>query len=266
MLADPKSEALSRNFGGQWLFLRTLENARPDADIFPTFDDGLRQAFRRETELFFDSILREDRSVLELLARTTRSSTSAGRALRHQEYLRFAVSARHPQDPNRQDCSGRAEFWPSPPTRTEPRWCSAENGSSRICSAAAPAAASARTFPSCRPTAATAAADHAPTDGAAPCRTHLRRLSRPHGPHRLRARELRRHWPMARQGCRFAHRCDRQIPGRTRPSTGPAGLTKLLLSGYREDFVHAVTEKLLTYALGRGLEYYDQPAVRTIAR
>jgi len=48
--------------------------------------------------------------------------------------------------------------------------------------------------------------------------------------------------------------------------SGPAGLTKLLLSGYREDFVHAVTEKLLTYSLGRGLEYYDLPAVRTIAR
>ena len=48
--------------------------------------------------------------------------------------------------------------------------------------------------------------------------------------------------------------------------TGPAGLKKLLLASYREDFVATVTEKLLTYALGRGLEYYDQPAVRGIAR
>jgi hypothetical protein len=47
---------------------------------------------------------------------------------------------------------------------------------------------------------------------------------------------------------------------------GPAGLTKLLRSEYRDDFVRTVTEKLLTYALGRGLEYYDQPAVRSIAK
>ena len=65
--ADPRSEALVQNFGGQWLQLRNLETVTPDPDVFPNFDDGLRQAFRRETELFFESILREDRSVLQLL-------------------------------------------------------------------------------------------------------------------------------------------------------------------------------------------------------
>src|SRR5581483_9741529 len=67
MLGDPRSQAFVSNFGGQWLQLRNLETTRPDPDVFPNFDESLRQAFRRETELFFDSILRENRSVLELL-------------------------------------------------------------------------------------------------------------------------------------------------------------------------------------------------------
>ena len=67
MLADPKSEALVANFASQWLYLRNLAAASPDARQFPDFDDNLRQAFRRETELFFESIVKEDRSALDLL-------------------------------------------------------------------------------------------------------------------------------------------------------------------------------------------------------
>src|SRR5262245_2511953 len=67
MLADPKSDALVTNFAGQWLYLRNLAAASPDARQFPDFDDNLRQAFRRETELFFASIVREDHSALDLL-------------------------------------------------------------------------------------------------------------------------------------------------------------------------------------------------------
>ncbi|HZM61089.1 MAG TPA: DUF1592 domain-containing protein [Vicinamibacterales bacterium] len=67
MLADPRAEALVTNFAGQWLYLRNLAAASPDARQFPDFDDNLRQAFQRETELFFDSIVREDRNVLDLL-------------------------------------------------------------------------------------------------------------------------------------------------------------------------------------------------------
>jgi hypothetical protein len=67
MLADPKSDALVTNFASQWLYLRNLAAASPDARQFPDFDDNLRQAFRRETELFFESIVREDRSVLDML-------------------------------------------------------------------------------------------------------------------------------------------------------------------------------------------------------
>jgi hypothetical protein len=67
MLADPKAEALATNFAGQWLQLRNLKNARPNSFDFPDFDDNLRDGFRRETELFFDSIVREDRNVVDLL-------------------------------------------------------------------------------------------------------------------------------------------------------------------------------------------------------
>ena len=67
MLADPRSSTLVSNFASQWLYLRNLASARPDMRLFPDFDDNLRQALRRETELFFESILREDRSVLGLL-------------------------------------------------------------------------------------------------------------------------------------------------------------------------------------------------------
>ena len=67
MLADRRSEALVTNFASQWLRLRNLDSITPDMRLFPDFDDNLRQAFRQETELFFGSVLREDRSVLDLL-------------------------------------------------------------------------------------------------------------------------------------------------------------------------------------------------------
>src|SRR5207248_8071225 len=67
MLADSRSQALVNNFAEQWLHLRNLASITPDMRTFPDFDDNLRQAFRRETELFFESIMRENRSVLDLL-------------------------------------------------------------------------------------------------------------------------------------------------------------------------------------------------------
>ncbi|MGP0070533.1 MAG: DUF1592 domain-containing protein [Bryobacteraceae bacterium] len=67
MLADPKAEALVTNFAGQWLQLRNLRNVQPNTDLFPDFDDNLRQSFRRETELLFESVVQEDRGILDLL-------------------------------------------------------------------------------------------------------------------------------------------------------------------------------------------------------
>lgn len=67
MLADYRSKSLASNFAGQWLYLRNLESVSPDARLFPDFDDNLRQAMRQETELLFESIQDADRSVLDLL-------------------------------------------------------------------------------------------------------------------------------------------------------------------------------------------------------
>ncbi len=67
MLADPRAGALVNNFAAQWLYLRNLESAKPDSRLFPDFDDNLRQAFRRETELLFESVVKENRSVIDLL-------------------------------------------------------------------------------------------------------------------------------------------------------------------------------------------------------
>jgi len=67
MLADDRSQAMVSNFAGQWLHLRNLESTTPDGRLFPDFDDNLRQAFQEETERFFESIMREDRSVLDLI-------------------------------------------------------------------------------------------------------------------------------------------------------------------------------------------------------
>src|SRR5260370_10244148 len=67
MLVDPKSHALVENFGGQWLQVRKLESVKPDRKRFPEFDEYLRLSMRRETELFFESIVQEDRSILDFL-------------------------------------------------------------------------------------------------------------------------------------------------------------------------------------------------------
>jgi hypothetical protein len=67
MIADPKANAFVENFAGQWLHLRNLSNIAPNSDEFPDFDNDLRESFRKEAELFFDSVLREDRSVLDLM-------------------------------------------------------------------------------------------------------------------------------------------------------------------------------------------------------
>jgi hypothetical protein len=67
MLADQRADALVNNFAAQWLYLRNLDSAKPDSRVFPDFDDNLRQAFRRETELLFESVVKDNRSVLDLL-------------------------------------------------------------------------------------------------------------------------------------------------------------------------------------------------------
>ncbi len=77
MLADEKAASLTNNFAAQWLYLQNLDSFIPDMRLYPDFDDNLRQAMRRETELFFQSIVSDNRSVMDLIGPTTHSSTSA---------------------------------------------------------------------------------------------------------------------------------------------------------------------------------------------
>src|SRR5205807_2272146 len=67
MLADPKANALTENFANQWLYLRNVKSAAPGVEAYQDFDDDLRDGFKRETEMLFDSIVREDRSVVDLM-------------------------------------------------------------------------------------------------------------------------------------------------------------------------------------------------------
>src|SRR5262249_20438830 len=67
MLRDQRAQALVDNFAGQWLYLRNVSSVVPDPRVFPDFDNNLRRAFRRETELLFETIMREDRSVVDFL-------------------------------------------------------------------------------------------------------------------------------------------------------------------------------------------------------
>ena len=112
MLADPSREALVSNFAGQWLQLRNLQTSLPNSDEFPDFDDNLRQAFQRETELFFESIMREDRNVLDLL--TADYTFVNERLARHYgipERLRQPVPPRHAHRRRRgEGCSGKGSI------------------------------------------------------------------------------------------------------------------------------------------------------------
>ena len=86
MLRDPKSRALAEDFGGQWLQFRALESVTRDRERFPDFDDYLRLSMRRETELFFEHIVREDRSILEFIDGQVHVPQRApGEALRHPD-------------------------------------------------------------------------------------------------------------------------------------------------------------------------------------
>ena len=104
MLADSKSKALGENFAGQWLYLRNLKTLQPDVYLYPDSDDNLFESMRKETELFFDSFLREDRNVVEMLtANYTFVDERLAKALRHPEHRWERVPAG--------DADGREPFW-----------------------------------------------------------------------------------------------------------------------------------------------------------
>ena len=214
MLADPKAQALVANFAGQWLQLRNLRNVQPNSDLFPDFDDNLRQSFRRETELFFESIMQEDRSVLDLL--TADYTFVNERLARHygipniygSRFRRVAMT-----DDARRGLLGQGSILAvtSHAERTSPvvrgKWI-LENilGHARAAAAARRAAAQ-------RQSGRAEAPHHARADGRASRQPGLRELPQDHGSDRLRDGEFRRRG-------RLAHR---QTPGNPIDASRPAG-------------------------------------------
>jgi hypothetical protein len=266
MLDDPRSQALVDNFAGQWLYLRNLAVARPDPDAFPDFDDSLRDAFRMETSLFFQNILREDHSIFELLdAKYTflnqRLAEHYGIPNVYGPQFRKVELA----DANRGGLLGQGSILTvtSPPNRTSV----VQRGKWILETLlGAPPPPPPPDIPDLKPhgkdgkllSLREQMETHRANATCAACHSRMDPLG-----FALENYDGVGKWRVKDAG----HPIDAtgKLPNGT-PIDGPAGLKKVLLSQRRDDFANTVVEKMLTYALGRGLEYYDMPVVRSISR
>jgi len=265
MLASPKAEAFIRNFSGQWLFLRNLDATAPVQSVFPDFDDALRQGFRRETELFVESIVREDRSALDLLRAdytfvNERLATHYG--LPNIKGSHFRLVTLPPGNPRR-GLLGQGSILTvtSYPDRTSPvvrgKWI-LEN----LLGTPAPPP-----LPNVPPLKATSSGlvlsmrqrmeQHRASPVCASCHAMMDPLGLS-----LENFDAVGKWRVLGESSAPIDATGRLPDGTA--FAGPAGLRDALLRSDR--FVATLTEKMLTYALGRGLEYYDAPAVRNILR
>jgi mono/diheme cytochrome c family protein len=265
MLADKRSFSLVSNFASQWLHLRNLDSITPDMRLFPDFDDNLRQAFRQETELFFDSILREDRSALDLLrAKYTFVNERLAKhyGIPHIYGTRFRRIDLD-EDSERGGLLRQASILTvtSYATRTSPvirgKWIL-----DNIMGVPPPP-----------PLPDVPALKDNTVDGNLTVRKRL-------AEHRSNAVCAACHNLMDPVGLSMEkfdavgrRRIDEEgvpidasggLPDGSQFADVP-GLEKALLNR-PEIFVGTFAEKLLTYGLGRGVEYYDAPAIRTIVR
>jgi len=263
MLADRKAEALVNNFAEQWLFLRNVQSVLPDEATFPNFDDNLRQSFKRETELFFESVMREDRGVMDLI--TANYTFVNERLAKHydipnvygSQFRRVALT-----NDARRGLLGQGSILSvtSYPTRTSPvlrgKWIM-ENVMG--------------TPPPAPPPNVPALKDQAQGGKVLSVRQLMEE-------HRKNAPCSTCHAVLDPLG--FALESFNGVGEyRTKDASGPidssgqladgtkiAGVVELrqALLKHPEYFVGTLTEKLLTFALGRPLEYYDMPVVRGI--
>ena len=263
MLKDEKAGSLVEAFGGQWLQVRALESISPDRERYPAFDNNLRLSMRRETDLFFESIVREDRSILDFI--DGKYSFLNERLARHYgmtgvtgpEFRRVDLG-----DARRGGVLTQASVLTvsSYPTRTSTvlrgKWV-LENllgapppdppaGTPRLDETTVGASASLRQQMEAHRTNQTCASCHARMD---PIGFGLENYD---GIGAWRTVDGK-----------FAIDASGALPD-GRSFEGPAGL-KTILSADRSAFAECLTEKLLTYALGRGLERYDKRTVRSIA-
>lgn len=265
MLADPKSAAIVENFAGQWLFLRNLASARPDVETFPNFDENLRRALRTETELFFDSIVHEDRSVAELL---TADYTFLNERLAEHYGIPGVYGSHFRRVENlpdeRRGLLGQGSILTvtSYPNRTSPvlrgKWVM-----TNILGTPPPSPPpNVPAFPENEPGHAARSvrgrlASHRTNPVCATCHDILDPIGLT-----LENFDAVGRWRVREPGGDVD--ATGRLPDGTE-TTGPIELREAL-ARKPERFVKVVTEKLLTYALGRGLEYFDMPSVRAIVR
>ncbi len=268
MLADPRSKSLITNFAFQWLSVRRIDAIDPDSKRFPTFDEDLREAFKVEMELFLDSILRDDEhSVLELL--DAPHTYVNGRLARHYgvEGVREDRFRRvELDDPRRFGLFGKGSVLlvTSYPDRTSPVLRGAWIMEHILGTPPAPVPPDVET-------------DLAAQDGDAPSsvrerlaqhRTepscnHCHGVIDPLG-QALENYDVIGEWRVAERDSGVAVDPTGELAGGGKVD-GPVALRRALLDE-PEQFVQALTEKLMTYALGRGVEYHDMPVVREIVR
>ncbi len=266
MLAHARSESLVDNFASQWLYLRNMEAVNPDTKAFPEFDGELRIAMRRETELFFASQLREDRGVPELLSA---NYTYLNERLA-EHYGIPGVSGSHfrrweSDDPNRGGLMGQASIWTvtSYATRTSPvkrgKWV-LEN---LLGSPPPPPPGGIPPLP--EPSKDTEGMtmrqmfeQHIADPVCASCHVKMDPVG-----FALENFDAVGKW-RTHNSFGLALDTEGTMPDGT-ILEGPAGLRDVLM-GKEGEFTRTAVQKLFTYALGRGIEYYDQPAIRHIMK
>jgi Protein of unknown function (DUF1592)/Protein of unknown function (DUF1588)/Protein of unknown function (DUF1595)/Protein of unknown function (DUF1585)/Protein of unknown function (DUF1587)/Planctomycete cytochrome C len=265
MLADSRSYNLASNFAGQWLRLRNLTSVDPNVRLYPDFDDNLRQAFRQETELFFDSVMRDDRSVLDLL----RSDYTF---LNERLAKHYGIHNVHGDRFRRVTLSAG----------------SMRGGLLRQGSILAVTSYATRTSPVIRGVWVLSNIVGAPPppplpnvpalDGNVPANLPIRERMAAHRSNPVCANCHRTIDPVGfalenfdavgrwrdQEGDSGPIDVSGFLPG-IGEITGVTGLEDALLRR-PELFAGTLTEKLLTFALGRGVDYYDAPAVRKIVR
>jgi hypothetical protein len=264
MLADPKADAIVDNFAGQWLHIRNLQTIAPNTDEFPDFDNNLRDAFRTETELFFRSVMREDRNVLDLL---TADYTFVNERLAKHYGLPGIYGSHFRRvtldDDNRRGLLGKGSILlvTSHADRTAPtlrgKWI-LEN-----LLGTPPPAPPANVPPfeqTAGPTPRTIRERmeiHRANPSCASCHRTLDPLG-----FTLENFNAVGAWRTLDAG-RDVNAQGTMVDGDN--VTGVAGLRAAVLKR-PEVFVQTLTEKLMTYGLGRGLQYSDMPVVRGILR
>jgi hypothetical protein len=276
MLRDSKSEALEENFAGQWLQLRNVASWKPDPAKYPQFDEALRNAFERESDLFFSNIMREDRSVLEFIdadytflnERLARHYGIPG--VKGSYFRRVQLNSDELNNDNLTKThhrggvlsQGAILLVTSYPTRTSPvlrgKWI-LEN------ILGAPPPPPPPNVPPLADSASTSAKSlreqlekHRADRACASCHARLDPLGF----------SLEEYDAIGRFRNNEEDGSEIEASGALPDGTavnGPEGLKKVLLD-HRDEFVECLVAKMLTYALGRGLESYDQPAVRAIRR